>query len=151
MKLYEKVKELFSNGPKLYNGTVHEVPVIKVKAGIVVLTPQGLGTIKYIDNNQITCDLFKGYQKTFNSVDLRQYSIVHTTGQIIPITPCDYKFLYGEGQSVQYRISNKCYAILTQDCKNHYEDIFHYNKTKYGYIIIQEIKNNKLTLVKWQK
>lgn len=133
---------------RIYTGKVKEVPLLIAKKGVVVITPNGLGTIRSINpTSKIIVDLYRGYPKEFSLALIKQYVIIHTpTNQIFPISSTEYRYIYTIDQLIEYRISNKNLVLLTDSCKESLQNVYVWNKLKHGHIIINELKKGNIKL-----
>lgn len=136
-------------------GTIKEVPILtdSIKSGMVVLTPNGLGVIKSFDggginkNTTVVVWLFKKYHKQYPLNTLRQYIVYHTpTGQIIPLSSTDYRYIYGNNQTVHYRISNRLNIVLTDACKKEHQLIYNYSKKRNGEVLLKALRKGEIKI-----
>ena len=139
---------------RTYAGRVKETPLLVAKKGIVVITPNGLGTIRNVNMNtsisskKVTVDLYRGYPKDIPLIDIKQYVVLHTpTNQIFPIASTEYRYIYTVDQPIEYRLSNRNLALLTDSCKKSLSNVYAWNKLKHGYIIINELKKKHIKLI----
>jgi len=124
-----------------HRGRIISVSPINIHIGTTVITPDGLGEIRMIIPNWISKKpelvdvyLYRGYRKRYNVLLLRQYVIYHKHlgGRFILLSPNNYRYIYKDKQIVDYRVTNRMYAQLTQTTKEHYTYVKTIHKQRGG-------------------
>ena len=122
-----------------YTGNIKIVSPIELRIGSTVLTPDGIGIVtSFVENfgsKPIKAEvlLYRKYKKLYYIIHLQQYVIFHKfSNQFIRISPPDYRYIYNEDQEVEYRLTTRKYARLTEKSKNQYEYVKALSKTRYG-------------------
>ena len=124
----------------IHAGKVITIAPIDVKKGSTVITPDGLAEVITIipdwtthKPDKVDVRLYKGYVKRYYYLSLQQYVIFHRpTQQFIKLSPNNYRYIYVENQPVEYRVTNRLYAQLTEDTKEVYEYAKTLNKQRGG-------------------
>lgn len=138
----------------IHQGTVVAISPIDLKIGATVITPDGLAEIKTIIPDWVTKKpkdvevyLYRGYIKRHKVLDLQQYVVYHKpTGQFIKLSPANYRYIYLHQQPVSYRVTNRLYAQLTEDCKTEYAYVKTLHKQRGGLHCLKTLAKQNLEI-----
>lgn len=139
---------------KVHKGTVVSVAPIDLRVGLTVITPDGIGEIKSIipdweskKPKEVEVYLYRGYIKRHKVLNLQQYVVYHTpTGQFIKLSPANYRYIYLHQQSVSYRVTNRLYAQLTEECKVEYAYVKTLHKQRGGLHCLKTLAKQNLEI-----
>lgn len=156
LRLLSIVRPVISTNRVVHKGTVVAVAPIDIKRGSTVITPDGLGEVTNIildwvkrTPNWVDVRLYRGYVKRYNILYLQQYVIFHVpTQQFIKLSPNNFRYIYAHNQSVEYRVTNRLYAQLTEDTKEYYEYAKTLNKQRGGTRFLRILGNQNLEIKK---
>lgn len=160
MRLVLRIVELFqpkvNTNSVVHKGQVISVAPIDIRKGQTVITPDGLAEIQtiipdWITKKPIAVDvyLYRGFMKRFKVLSIQQYVVYHyPTGQFVKLSPGNYRYIYKDHQSVEYRITNRCYAQMTDLSKTEYEYIKTLNKQRGGSRFLQILNNQNVEIKK---
>lgn len=139
-----------------HKGRVKIVAPIGITIGATVITPDGLGEVVSIYKNYLTetpetvsVMLYRGYRKSYNILDLKQYVIYHwLSNQFVKLTPAHYRYIYMDNQPVEYRVTTRLYAMLTEKSRENYSWIKTLNKHRHGHVLLNIVRKNNLIIKK---
>lgn len=121
---------------------------IDLREGKAVSTKYGIGKIYkfYPDNHKINVDMYtingkyKGYYKLLNVRDIAQLVVYHAlTQQFVLVSPKDYVYILEDGQEIEYRITNRGFATLSDNYKYQMEHIKLFNEKRGGKSILKKL------------
>lgn len=143
-----------SSNSKVHTGTVVSVAPIDLRIGVTITTPDGIGEIKTIIPDWVTkkpkiveVTLYRGYIKRYNVLDLQQYVVYHKpTGQFVKLSPANYRYIYLHQQPVSYRVTNRLYAQLTEECKIEYAYVKTLHKQRGGLHCLKTLAKQNLEI-----
>ncbi len=154
--LVEKLNPFIKSNKVIFDGKVLIVAPIDLKVGNTVITPNGIGEVKSILPDWVTKKpvsaevyLYRGYVKTYRVLMLQQYVIFHQpTEQFIKLSPSCYRYIYTHGQEVEYRVTNRLYAQLTEDTKVKYAYVKTLTKQRGGLHCLKTLAKYNLEIKK---
>jgi hypothetical protein len=154
LNIVQKIRPLVPSNKVVHKGRVIAVAPINIREGSTVITPDGIGEIRkiipdWLSRKPFQADvyLYRGYPKRYRILNLQQYVILHKpTQQFILLSPNNYRYIEINEQSVEYRVTHRHYAQLTEDTKEHYEYAKSLNKTRYGIRFLRVLRNNNIEL-----
>lgn len=127
-----------------------------------VQTPLGFGEVDSVFRDHkgkpewVIVNLYRGYPKQFRIQDLQQIVIYHcpnknepAIGESILLTPAHYRYIYTNYQNVKYRVSNRRYAILSNETRDQYGYVKTLHKFRYGKRMLDLIRKKKYIVSKY--
>lgn len=153
MSLKEKIKHkiyLFKenrwrkrkrNRNKYFIGRIRLINPINLQPGSPVITPQGAGFIKSIYNRRAEVRLERKYNKSFNIEELKQYVVYnHFYGRFVMISGHSYPYVYKDKQIIEYRLTMRDRAMLTDFSMDEYEHVKSFTKVRYGRSVLDSLE-----------
>ena len=120
-----------------------------LKVGSEVITPEGLGKIKYTVGDLVTVYLFKKYYKTFLREQIYSYFvIIPNMNKEIILTPLHSYYIMSPKQEIEFTISSKGKAKLTKEYMSKREHLAVFNSYKYGKFFLNKLEENGFTVIK---
>jgi hypothetical protein len=126
-------------------------PITDLLPGHIVVTPFGIGTVKYrfpirglkmFRNKMVEVWLKKKYYRAFSIEAVYQYFVYHPLMDThIPIMPDCYQYIIGEGDTVEYRITDRGYADLSDKEKHDREYVAIFSNKRGGRALMKELLN----------
>ena len=159
MNISEKINQIIygsSNGKRIYSGIVRVINVTKLIEGRILLTDFGIGKIiKVIPANQNTTNKPRvdiridkiGSIHNLGIKDLKEYVVYHND-KFVHILPANYYSIGLNNQSIEYYITKKGYAKLTEKCEGKYSYFPIFHKFKNGRSILLTLYKNRFKIVK---
>jgi hypothetical protein len=148
---HEKTLETHIKHVVYYIGKLsHMLPIHQLKKGDVVITPRGVGIVhmsypfkgpsKARDNKVVV--MFNKRYFTFNYDEVYQYVVLHTPlNTYFPLAKASYSYILHDGVEVQYRITSRNNAMLSDE-----------EKTNRLYIkLANDIPGGRKLLLKYEK
>jgi hypothetical protein len=142
-------------------GFVYLSVITDVRTGVTVLTPDGLGEIRFlvpdwtITRKRIYTHaevmLYRGYVKRYKIIELQQYTVCEkSTLKFIKLSPQHYRYIIpGEkNQIVQFRLTKRNYAQLTPQCMKEYAYARILNKQRGGPAFLRYLSTHNLKIQK---
>lgn len=159
LRLVNTIRPVIPSNRVLYEGLVFTIAAVDKRKGATVVTPDGLGEIISLIPNFITKKpefaevyLYRGYIKRYKVLLLNQYAVMHKpTGQFVLLSPTQYRYIYMQEQLIEYRITNRRYATLSDKSKAEYEYVNKLNKNRYGLHFLRSILRYNLVIKKKDK
>lgn len=156
LRIISKIHPKVSTNQKVHEGKVITVSPIDLREGLTVITPDGIGVVKTIIPDWVTKRpdkvdvlLFKGYIRRYKVLILQQYVVYHKpTEQFIRLTPAHYAYIYRNEQYVEYRVTNRLYAQLTEESKSLYSYVKTLNRVRGGRRALNIINSQNLEIKK---
>lgn len=147
LKKFIKDRLRFSNvgyrhGDGYYHGRAILVAPIELRKGLGVITPDGYGFVSSFWNGSamVEVKLERQYTKSFPKHTLKQYVVKHGLfNQLILVSAHCYKYLYEDGQPIEYRITTRKRAMLSDKSMSDYEHIEIFSKYRYGRGILSSL------------
>jgi len=138
---------------KVYKTRVHRCSLEyypeHLKIGSEVLTKEGMGKIKHITGDLVTVYLFKKYFKTFKKKDIFSYFVfVPNTKDELILTPSHLYFIVESYQEIEFTISSKNKAKLTEEYMENYNHFFIFNTYKYGRFFLDKLDDIGFKVIK---
>lgn len=104
------------------------VAPIVLRAGVTVITPDGIGEVTKViadwetkKPSVVGVMLYRGYIKYYMPILLQQYVVFHKPmEQFILLSPNNYQYIGHIDQLIEYRITNRQYAQMTDKSKAEY-------------------------------
>lgn len=156
LKIVKLFKPTVSSNKIIYKGSIRIVFPINLTMGATVLTTDGIGTIVSLIPNWVSktpefaeVQLYRGYVRRYSIFDLNQYIVYHRPmNQFILLSPADYRYILKDKQDIEYRVTLRKYARLTDDSKEDYSYIKTLSKTRYGIQALRLITRTNLIIKK---
>jgi hypothetical protein len=156
LSIIQRIRPVVPPNKVVHVGRVVAVAPIDIREGSTVITPEGIGEIRRIIPDwtskrpyQADVYLYRGYPKRYKIIHLQQYVIYHKpTNQFIKLSPNNYRYIEVHEQDVEYRVTHRHYAQLTEETKKHYEYAKFLNKTKHGSKILRILRSQGLEIKK---
>ena len=142
----------------IYQGEVYKNIAIDIRANMTVITPDGLGEIKTViidwasSRNipeSVDVYLYAGYMKRYQVLTLSQL-VIKRNDKFVKLSPSCYRYFYENGQQIEYRVTKRNYAMLSDDCQHKYAHIKTISRSKGGQKFLKLIEVNNLEILKKQ-
>ena len=159
MNLLNKINQIIygsNNGKRIYLGIVRTINVTKLIENHIALTEFGVGKIiKVIPGSKtsngkhaIDVRIDKiGSTHRLEVKDLKEYVVYHNN-TFVPILPANYYSIGLDNQEIEYYITGKGYAKLTEECEKKYSFFTIFHKFKNGRSILLTLYKNRFKIVK---
>ena len=156
MTLISRISPLMSSNSIIHEGHVLTVAPVDLRIGQTVITPNGLGEIKFVILDWISSKpeyvdvlLYRGYIKRYKVFSLQQYVVLHKpSGQFIKLSSANYRYIYMNRQPVNYRVTNRLYAQLTNESKTESAYVKTLNKQRGGLHCLRVLTKYNLEIKK---
>jgi len=140
-----KIKNYKKRNDKYYFGRVRTITPINLRKGSKVITPQGAGFVKetWGDNKaEIYLETkYRRYTKLFDIRELKQFVVYNPFfNQTIEISAHSYPYIYRDKQPIEYRITTRGKAMLTDYSMEKYEFVKILTKIRYGRSVLDSLE-----------
>jgi hypothetical protein len=142
-------------------GFVYLGVITDVRIGVTVLTPHGLGEIRFLVPDWTKTKkkiythaevmLYRGYIKRYSILELQQYTVCEKSSfKFIKLSPQHYRYIIPneKNQLVKFRVTKRNYAQLTSQCMAEYAYARTLNKQRGGPAFLRYLSNNNLKIQK---
>jgi len=130
-----------------YNSKITLLYPFKVEIGSVVVSKFGIGQIRRIEFTKAFVHMVtansrsRGYCKYLEIRDLSQMVIYHEPSkQYIPVSPKDYVYIIDENQPIEYRITIRGLATISNKFKAELEPIKMFNSVREGHSLYKNLR-----------
>ena len=126
-----------------YKGTVRILGLDNhmIRPNVLCITRYGVGRIleKFEGNDVIAVDVNKT-RRLLNKRDLYYFAVYQEKlGKFLAVNGSDYHYLINGNQRIEFRITRKGHAVLTDKTKNEYKAYALLQKTKNGRQLLQSL------------
>lgn len=146
---FNRVRTLKEKGYAYYMGSVSMLhPIQGLKPGNVVITPRGIGYVHTdfplnspkASRKYVEVWLKKRYYKAFKIEEVYQYYVYHALfDTYIPVLPSCYQYLILNGETIEYRITDRGFADLSPEEKNKRAYIPIFSAKRGGRTLLREL------------
>ena len=163
MKILSKVLEIIGRNKNDYAAHIIKINPVNLRKGSTVVTPRGIGVVIELFQSiwstskskpeKVTVRLLRKYTKTFNTYELTQYAVLHKpSSSFVLLSPQCYDYVGEERQFVNYRLTKRNYANLTEQCRDDFYHFCLFNKKRGGQSILRNLQSkNFIIKKKWNK
>lgn len=134
-----------------HHGNAILIAPVELRKGLGVITPEGYGFVSNLRNygDMVEIHLERRYSKSFPKHVLKQYAVKHGLfNQLLLVSAHCYKYLYYDGQPIEYRITTRKRAMLSDKSMEDYEYVKIFSKTRYGRGILSSLIKHGYKLTK---